>query len=73
MRHERQPFSETVRFRAPDGFGDAIAKAAARDCSSASAFIRRALVARLRALGVEPCRSEDERSTPSRVTHEVAA
>jgi hypothetical protein len=45
--------TETFQFRAPPGFTDALGKAAARDYTSASEFARRALVEKLRALGVE--------------------
>lgn len=51
-------YTEVVRFRAPDGFGEAIAEAAARDFTTSSEFVRRALVERLRSLGIEPSRSE---------------
>ncbi len=45
--------SAAVIARAPPGFTDALGKAAARDYTSASEFARRALVEKLRALGVE--------------------
>jgi hypothetical protein len=64
-------FSEVVRFRAPDGFAEAIAEAAARDLTTSSEFVRRALVERLRALGIEPCRPAAEETPdekPSRRT-----
>ena len=54
MRHARQAYSETLRFRAPQGFGDALARAAARDFGSSSQFVRRVLIERLRDLGIEP-------------------
>ena len=60
MRHERQIFQETLRFRAPDGFGDAIARAAACDLTTSSEFVRRVLVERLRALGIDPVRGNDD-------------
>ncbi len=44
--------TETFQFRAPPGFTDALGKAAARDYTSASEFARRALVEKLRAIGV---------------------
>ncbi|WP_262299705.1 hypothetical protein [Microvirga sesbaniae] len=47
-------YSEVIRFRAPDGFGEAIAEAAARDITTTSEFVRRALVERLRSLGIDP-------------------
>ena len=64
MRDERQPYSEILRFRAPEGFGEAIARAAARDAGSSSEFVRRVLVERLRALGIDPNNSEDGHTNP---------
>ena len=72
MRHERQHYSETVRFRAPDGFADAIAQAAALDFASSSEFVRRVLVERLRALGIDPCRTNDGERRAARNTYEAA-
>ncbi len=52
MRHERIQLTEMVRFKAPPGFMDALTEAASRDLSSASEFIRRSLIEKLRECGV---------------------
>ena len=48
----RHSFSETVRFRAPAGFSEALVRAAEQDGSTGSEFSRRAVVEKLRAYGV---------------------
>lgn len=50
-------YSEVVRFRAPNGLSEAIAEAAARDLTTSSEFVRRALVDRLRSLGIDPTKN----------------
>ena len=49
MRKSLLPLAETVRFRAPAGFGAMLSAAAVMDCSTMSAFIRRACLEKLRA------------------------
>ena len=61
MRHERQTYSETLRLRVPAGLADAIARAAAGDLTSSSEFVRRALVAHLRGLGIDPGHGDNGR------------
>jgi hypothetical protein len=51
LKSRRNTFTETVRFRAPPGFSLRIMAAAERDCSTLSAWIRRAC---LRSLGSTP-------------------
>ena len=70
MRHARQAYSETLRFRAPQGFGDALARAAARDFGSSSEFVRRVLVERLRDLGIEP-NGDDKAGADARGSREL--
>jgi hypothetical protein len=53
MRHERIDFTEVVRFKAPPGFMSARTEAASRDLSSASEFVRRTLLEKLRECGVQ--------------------
>ncbi len=67
---ERQLYPETMRFRAPNGFADAIAKAAASDLTTSSEFVRRVLVERLRALGIYP--GADQHDSRRRAAREVA-
>ena len=50
---QHRSYSEVVRFRAPEGFGEAISAAAARDFTTSSEFVRRIIVDRLRALGMD--------------------
>jgi len=45
-------FSELVQFKAPSGFLSAVTTAARQDYCSASEFIRRAVIGRLREAGV---------------------
>ncbi len=52
MRHERVELTEVVRFKAPAGFMSALTQAASQDLSSASEFVRRALIEKLRERGV---------------------
>ncbi len=58
-------YTEVVRFRAPDGFGEAIAEAAARDLTTSSEFVRRALAERLRSLGIDPTKTNHRRASRS--------
>jgi hypothetical protein len=67
MAYERVSLSEVVRFRAPEGFTDALTRATARDLTSASEFVRRALFNRLREAGVPvpvPRMESDQLSRP---------
>ena len=52
MRPERTHMTEVVRFKAPPGFMNAISEAASRDLSTASEFVRRTLIEKLREVGV---------------------
>lgn len=56
-------YSEVVRFRVPNGLAEAIAEAAARDLTTSSEFVRRALVERLRSLGIDPTRTNKRTDT----------
>ena len=60
MRKSLLPLAETVRFRAPAGFGAMLSAAAVMDCSTMSAFIRRACLEKLRAT-VRACASSTRR------------
>ena len=61
MRHDRIQLTEMVRFKAPPGFMDALTEAASRDLSSASEFIRRCLIEKLRERGIRlPCGDAQE-------------
>ena len=46
-------FAETVSFKAPGGFQNAVALAARRDHMTPSEFLRRAAIGRLREIGVD--------------------
>ena len=48
----RPGFSSDFRFRAPPGLVSALCEVAARDCTTASDFVRRAVVKLLRESGV---------------------
>jgi hypothetical protein len=47
-------FNELVQFMAPGGFSAAVTSAARRDHTSNAEFLRRAVIARLRELGLPP-------------------
>ncbi len=52
MRKERTTFSEVIQFRASQGLNDAITRAAVRDHTTTSEYVRRVLVERLKELGL---------------------
>ena len=52
MRTQATPFNELVQFKAPDGFSAAVTAAARRDHTSNAEFLRRAVIARLREVGL---------------------
>jgi hypothetical protein len=69
MSHHQNQLSEMVRFRAPDGFGAMLAEAAAREFSNSSEFIRRAVVERLRSVGIDPHEIRKRASERRDATH----
>jgi hypothetical protein len=62
MRHERVEFTEVVRFKAPPGFMSGLTEAASRDLSSASEFVRRTLLDKLRECGVAAPGQQDRQT-----------
>jgi uncharacterized protein with beta-barrel porin domain len=50
-------FQKLVQFRAPESLSGAIDAAARRDCQSKSEYIRRSVIERLRADGIDPAQS----------------
>lgn len=55
------PFAETVQFRAPSGFTDAIRSAAARHFTSPSEWARQRILAALKADGIRVPSGDEER------------
>jgi hypothetical protein len=54
MHDSRLGFSEVVRFRAPPGLANALAEAASREFTTPSGFARRAILEKIREVGVVP-------------------
>ena len=51
-------FEEPISFLAPTGLSAAVTAAALQDHTSRSEFLRRAVIARLRAVGLEPSKDK---------------
>jgi hypothetical protein len=66
MRKTLLPLAETVRFRAPAGFGAMLSGSAAMDCSTMSDFIRRACLEKLRATAPAPAPHQPAANDDSR-------
>jgi hypothetical protein len=47
-------FQKLVQFRAPESLSDAIDAAAKRNCQSKSEYVRRSVIERLQANGIDP-------------------
>lgn len=66
MQVQRPSLTEEIRFRGPPGLLAALSLAAGRDYTTASEFARRAIVAKLRELGIEPSALNDSRDDGAR-------
>ena len=54
MKHERNRFDKLLQIRAPECLSDAIDAAAGRCLQSKSEYIRRSVIDRLKADGIDP-------------------